>query len=68
MHRLFVNGYLTVTPEHWLEVSSRLRDDYHNGHTYYPFHGERVRVPPATSEQPMPELLRWHNEHKFLGT
>jgi putative restriction endonuclease len=68
LHRLFDTGYLTVTPEHRLEVSSRLRQDYSNGRSYYPLHGEPLRsLPSIAADQPVPELLRWHNEHVFLG-
>jgi putative restriction endonuclease len=36
LHRLFEQGYVTVTPDYTLEVSDRLRHDYHNGRSYYP--------------------------------
>ena len=67
LHRLFDAGYVTVTLEHRLEVSSRLRADYENGHSYYPFHGQRVRIPSVQADQPEPAALRWHNEHRFLA-
>lgn len=67
LHRLFDRGYLTVTPEQRLEVSRRLREDYSNGRSYYPFNGSPVRVPGAESERPDIEYLRWHNEQVYLG-
>lgn len=67
LHRLFDTGYVTVTPELRLEVGSRLREDYHNGRSYYPLHGARVRVPSTGSHQPERALLEWHNEHVFRG-
>src|SRR6058998_2366472 len=39
LHRLFEQGYLTVTPEYTLDVSDRLQHDYHNGKSYYPLRG-----------------------------
>ena len=66
LHRLFDKGYMTVTPEHRIEVSPRLRQDYSNGHTCYPHHGKILSVPSTVSDHPAPEWLRWHNEHKFL--
>ena len=42
LHRLFDQGYLTVTQDHVLEVSNRLRVDYQNGRSYYPLHGARA--------------------------
>jgi putative restriction endonuclease len=67
LHRLFDQGYLTVTPERRLEVSRRLREHYSNGRNYYPLDGSPVRVPDAKSERPDVEYLRWHNENIFLG-
>jgi putative restriction endonuclease len=67
LHRLFDRGYLTIAPEQRLEVSRRLREDYSNGHSYYPLNGSPVRVPDTKSERPDIEYLRWHNEHGYLG-
>lgn len=67
VHRLFDQGYLTITPNHQLEVSGRLREDYSNGRSYYPLHGAAVAVPDAAAAQPDPEYLRWHNERVYLG-
>lgn len=66
LHRLFDRGYVTVTPEMRLEVSSRLRAEYRNGKTYYPLHGSKVRGPRG-GQGPDPELLRWHNENLFAA-
>lgn len=62
LHRLFDRGYITVTPQYRVEVSQKLRDDYHNGTTYYPFDGRTVSMPQAIGDAPAVELLRWHNE------
>jgi putative restriction endonuclease len=67
LHRLFDQGYLTVTPEQRMEVSRRLREDYSNGRSYYPLNGSPVRVPGAKNERPDSEYLRWHNERVYLG-
>ena len=67
LHRLFDQGYVTITPEHRLEVSRRLREDYNNGRSYYPLHGAKLNVPSGPLEQPAPEYARWHNENVFLG-
>ncbi|HEX7118174.1 MAG TPA: HNH endonuclease [Longimicrobiales bacterium] len=67
LHRLFDKGYITITPEHRLEVSRRLREEYDNGRTYYPLHGARLRVPRSERDRPDPELLRWHNEKVFAA-
>lgn len=67
LHRLFDKGYLTVTPENRLEVGSRLRTDYSNGRSYYPLHGQSLRLPSAERDYPAAEFLAWHNEHVYLG-
>lgn len=66
LHRLFELGYLTVTPDHCLEVSNRLRDDYHNGKSYYPLRGGRICIPKNASDRPTSDLLEWHNQNVFL--
>ncbi len=67
LHRLFDAGYVTVTPEHRLEVSARLREDFQNGRSYYPLHGQAVSLPSAERTRPDPDYLRWHNEAVFKG-
>lgn len=67
LHRLFDRGYLTITPDHRLEVSKRLRRDYSNGHSYYPLHGAELQMPHTNDERPAVEYIRWHNEHVYLG-
>ncbi len=67
LHRLFDKGYLTVTPDRIVKVSSKLRDEYQNGHTYYPFEGTRARTPVIPSALPDPEFLEWHNNEVFAA-
>lgn len=67
LHRLFDQGYVTITPEHRIEVSSRLKEDYQNGRSYYPLHGASVFVPTAAADAPSPDYLRWHNEQVYRG-
>jgi len=65
IHRLFDKGYVTVTPELHLEVSPRLKNEFHNGRSYYPLHGSQVRSPSLTRFRAAPEFLAWHNENVF---
>jgi len=67
LHRLFDQGYLTITPEHHLEVSPRLRTDYQNGRSYYPLHGKAITLPGTLTDQPSPDFLEWHNTHVYRG-
>ncbi len=67
-HRLFDRGYITVTPEYRIEVSPRLREEFENGHTYYPFHGQKLgHLPDYQQERPKSKLLAWHNHSVFKG-
>jgi putative restriction endonuclease len=67
LHRLFEQGYVTVSPSHVLEISDRLRTDYQNGRTYYPLNGRRISLPASIHDRPSAELLQWHNDNVFLG-
>jgi putative restriction endonuclease len=66
LHKLFDVGYVTVTPDLKLEVSPRLREEWHNGREYYAHHGEQLNFMPADpGNRPSAEFLRWHNEEVF---
>lgn len=67
IHRLFDKGYVGVTPDYRFVVSDRLRDDYSNGHSYYPHRDREIRRPPAVAEWPDPSHLEWHLKHVFRG-
>ena len=67
VHRLFDAGYVTVTPDHRVEASRRMKDDFNDGDNYLKLHGRRVWVPGSALLQPDPEALRWHNEAVFRG-
>jgi putative restriction endonuclease len=66
-HRLLDQGYLTIDDGRRLVVSGRLRDDYANGKSYYPFQGRKIHVPSAPADQPALGFLRWHQENRFRG-
>jgi hypothetical protein len=65
LHRLFDQGYVTITPEYRLEVSPRLKEDYQNGRSYYPLHGSSVSLPSTAADAPSVDFLRWHNERVY---
>jgi putative restriction endonuclease len=67
LHRLFEQGYVTVTAENRLDVSERLRLDYNNGKTYFPLRGKRLTVPASRHDQPDSSLLQWHRDTIYLG-
>jgi len=68
LHILFDNGYVTITPDHHVLVSKRIREEFENGRDYYALHGHAVRVlPELERNRPTAEFLQWHNEQAFLG-
>jgi len=67
-HRLFDRGYVTVTPDFRIEISRRLKEEFANGRSYYPFHGQPLNhLPNAEEDRPSRQMLIWHNENRFLG-
>lgn len=68
LHRLFDHGYIAITPDYHIEISRRLKDDFKNGRSYYPFHGRTLTIIPALlSDRPLKEMLEWHNANVFRG-
>lgn len=66
LHKLFDLGYVTVTPDLHLEVSSRLKAEWENGREYYAYHGRELQIRPSNpNSHPGAEFLRWHNEQRF---
>ena len=65
-HKLFDAGLVTVTPEHTIVVSSRIKEQWFNGKAYNRLHGQKLAVlPDGVSDRPRAELLQWHNETVF---
>ena len=65
-HKLFDIGLVTVTPDHRVVVSNRIKDLWFNGKAYNRLHGERLAgLPDAQEDRPHADLLRWHNEHVY---
>lgn len=66
IHRLFDDGYVTIDPDLKFVVSSRVREQFENGHEYYRFHGARLQnLPESLSDMPSGEFIKWHNEERF---
>jgi len=66
VHRLFDDGYVTVTPDGRFQVSSRLKSDFDNGEPYMPHHGQKIWMPGDPVSQPDRRLLEWHADVVFL--
>jgi len=68
MHTLFDRGLITVTKEHIIEVSKRIKSEYGNGREYYAYNGKQLaNIPERPTEQPLQELLEWHNRNMFVA-
>lgn len=66
LHRLFDAGYMTVTPDLRVEVSGRIREEFHNGKDYYALHGQSLAaLPGRPEERPDRTFLEWHNENVY---
>jgi putative restriction endonuclease len=67
VHTLFDRGYVTVSPDHRIHVSRRLREDFQNGEHYLRFEGGEIWVPKSPRDRPDRELLEWHADVVFRG-
>ena len=67
LHVLFDRGYVTVNPEHRVEVSQRIKEEFENGRDYYALQGTILNLPPTVTLRPAREFLEWHNETVFRG-
>ncbi len=67
IHRLFDQGYVTVTPDLRFRVSAQIRDQFHNGLIYYDLNDRRLSIPEAVDHQPDRPALEWHNSKIYRG-
>jgi len=67
LHRLFDQGYVTITNDFHFEVSRRIREEFENGRDYYALNGNKLNVPAKPVYRPALEFITWHNENIYLG-
>jgi putative restriction endonuclease len=68
IHKLFDNGYVTITKDLRIEVSSRIREEFSNGKEYYQYHGKQLLIlPDNLKDRPNSQFVEWHNENVFRG-
>lgn len=68
LHTLFDRGYMTITDDHHLVVSRRIKEEFGNGKHYYALHGQLLAtLPDNPNERPAAEFLHWHNENVYAG-
>lgn len=60
IHRLYDDGYVTVTPDHTFKVSDALHEDFSNGKHYYGMQGTKIWMPSSPELQPKRENLEYH--------
>ncbi len=66
LHILFDQGYLTVTNDHHVETSRRMKDDFDNGKEYLKLQGQQLNTLPNRFEDlPSQEYLSWHQDNIF---
>ncbi|GAB3772142.1 hypothetical protein GCM10028818_11980 [Spirosoma horti] len=66
MHKLFDDGYITVTLDFKIEVSKRIREEFNNGREYYQYHGKKLSLlPKLDSNKPSSLYLQYHNNSVF---
>lgn len=65
-HTLFDLGYVTITPDYRVRVSSALQRDWNNGLRYRAYDDRPLKVVPRDgSARPSPTALEWHGAHVF---
>lgn len=67
IHKLYDHGYVTVTPDYAFRVGDKLRDEFHNGRSYYRLDGQRISIPEVVTSRPNRDLLEWHQQECFKG-
>jgi putative restriction endonuclease len=65
IHKLFDQGYVTVTPDRLFRVSKAIREEFENGRDYYAMDGKELRDTLSPSARPALEYLDWHSATVF---
>lgn len=66
IHKLFDHGYLTITHDHRIEVSLRIREESPNAAQYLSLHGQKIfRLPALKEDYPHKDYIDWHNQSRF---
>ena len=67
IHKLYDRGYVTVDPDYTFRVSSRLKDEFNNGKTYYELENRKIWLPGDPENWPSRENLEYHQQVLFRG-
>lgn len=67
IHKLFDNGYITITNDYHIEVSKAIKEEFENGREYYQYHSKQLlNLPVKQIDKPSERFIRWHN-NTFKG-
>ena len=66
IHSVFDAGYATIDADLKFTVSKRVKDVFNNGEEYLRLHGKPLRLPKLRADWPDIDLLRWHNDNRYL--
>jgi len=62
IHKLFDGGYITITTELKVEISTKIKEEFENGREYYKYHGSNLNIlPNRIMDHPSHEYISWHN-------
>lgn len=67
IHSVFDAGYATITEDFRFTVSNKVKEIFNNGEEYLRLHGKQLRLPGRRTDWPDSDLLRWHNNNRYLG-
>jgi len=68
MHKLFDGGYLTITNDLKVEISTRIKEEFQNGKEYYQYHGKDLLfLPNREIDKPNEKYIDWHNSNIYRG-
>jgi putative restriction endonuclease len=64
LHKLFDSGYITITKDYKVQVSSRIKEEFENGKEYYQYHGSTLNfLPQRLLDRPDERFIEWHNNN-----
>ena len=68
LHKLFDAGYMTITIEHTIEISRKIKEIFENEKEYYKYHGKELLIlPKKIVNHPNEQYINWHNENIYNG-
>lgn len=67
IHSVFDSGYATISEDFKFSVSKKVKEIFNNGEEYLRLHGKQLRLPGRRMDWPDVDLLRWHNNNRYLG-